>query len=633
MKQGQMNTKLRSYMKTAEHLSPHVILLQAGSAILTAGSEAISATFIGKMVSVLSEANHHLVWWTLGIFLGLMLILGVCSSMVSSVAKMRTQQINLRAQTALSERMVMCEYKYTIDPKIRKLYSSAKAGLEFTGGLQGLIEQVFAHGVSLISTLVFSGSAAVFILSRPSQSRGIGSLSSSPLYYSIIVVILIVPLISAWYFSKKGGEIKKEFFSANIEYNRKFDYYTSVLFRNEAAARVLKTYDEDDTMMLEAQKTLINGAKRNGNLQIKANFIVGLSGVIGSASIGILYVLVALKTFTGAISIGQVVSCVGYLELLITALMGMLSAWGSRQASLMAMDQYIEFMRMTAPETNLMHQRSQSSNDSREKKLHAFNVQLSAIPSVECRHITYRYPGAAQSSVKDVSFTLHPGERLAIVGENGSGKTTLVKLLIGLLSPKSGEILLDNTNAATIDKNQYFHYFAPVFQNFSLFGTSIKDNIIESQPWNEEKFHHALSAAGIKDQGDSMKLGADTPISKELDTHGVNLSGGERQKIAIARAIYKDSPIMILDEPTAALDPRSEAAVFTSFNTLIKNKSAIYISHRMSSTKFCDRILVMDHGSIAEVGTHGELMNRNGIYARLFKEQAVLYELDSMNKS
>ena len=123
MKQGQMNTKLRSYMKTAEHLSPHVILLQAGSAILTAGSEAISATFIGKMVSVLSEASHHLVWWTLGIFLGLMLILGVCSSMVSSVAKMRTQQINLRAQTALSERMVMCEYKYTIDPEIRKLYS------------------------------------------------------------------------------------------------------------------------------------------------------------------------------------------------------------------------------------------------------------------------------------------------------------------------------------------------------------------------------------------------------------------------------------------------------------------------------------------------------------------------------
>jgi len=246
--------------------------------------------------------------------------------------------------------------------------------------------------------------------------------------------------------------------------------------------------------------------------------------------------------------------------------------------------------------------------------------------TIEFRNVSFTYPKTDVKVLDNISITLKPGEHLSIVGLNGAGKTTFVKLLCRLYDPDSGEILLDGVNIKEYDYEEYMKLFSPVFQDFKLFSFSLKENIILDKVCTDSEFSNLIQMVGLREKVESLENGADTMIFKAFDEKGIEPSGGEQQKIAIARALFKKSPIVILDEPTAALDPIAEYEIYKQFDTLVGGKTAVYISHRLSSCRFCDRIAVFHDGTIKELGTHDSLVNvPDGIYAKMFAAQAQYY--------
>ncbi len=246
---------------------------------------------------------------------------------------------------------------------------------------------------------------------------------------------------------------------------------------------------------------------------------------------------------------------------------------------------------------------------------------------IEFRHVSFRYPRSEAYALRDASLTIEPGERLSVVGLNGAGKTTFIKLLCGLYQPESGEILLDGVPITRYDLRERYRLFSVVFQDFKLLAFTARDNIALAGAGaaQDGEVLRAADLAGVGERIRSLPKGLDTNIYKVFDPEGVELSGGEGQKLAIARAIYKDAPIVVLDEPTAALDPLAEYEIYRFFRDLIGDKTTIYISHRMSSCRFCDRIAVFENGSIVQQGTHDQLRVQPGLYAKLWESQAQWY--------
>ena len=237
---------------------------------------------------------------------------------------------------------------------------------------------------------------------------------------------------------------------------------------------------------------------------------------------------------------------------------------------------------------------------------------------------SFRYPGTADDILKNVSLDFKIGQKMALVGRNGAGKTTLIKLLLRLYEPTEGEICLNGINIEKYDYEEYLQIFSVVFQDFKLFAFPLDENIAAGGQVDKRRLKQVLTKIGLNEFVEGLPKKECTLLYQE-NGEGVTPSGGEAQKVAIARALYKDAPFVILDEPTAALDPIAEAGIYENFDSLVGEKTAVYISHRMSSCKFCDRIVVLDHGEIAEEGTHDSLMERNGIYAKLYQKQAEYY--------
>lgn len=246
--------------------------------------------------------------------------------------------------------------------------------------------------------------------------------------------------------------------------------------------------------------------------------------------------------------------------------------------------------------------------------------------TIEFKNVSFIYPGTDVQVLKNTSITLRSGERLSVVGLNGAGKTTFIKLLCRLYDVTEGEILLDGVNIRDYDYEEYMKLFSVVFQDFRLLAFSVRDNVFLGNEEPDETADSLLEKVGLSEKIASLPNGKDTMMFKQFDKEGVELSGGEQQKLAIARALYKDAPVVILDEPTAALDPVAEYEIYKRFDELVGGKTAVYISHRLSSCKFCDNIAVFSEGTVKEYGTHDQLLRlKDGIYAEMFKAQAQYY--------
>ena len=246
---------------------------------------------------------------------------------------------------------------------------------------------------------------------------------------------------------------------------------------------------------------------------------------------------------------------------------------------------------------------------------------------LELRNVTFAYEGAEKNTLENINLKITAGEKLAIVGINGAGKTTLVKLLCGLLDPTAGEVLLNGTNIKTYNRKEYYQLFSAVFQDFSIMAGTISQNVAQrGEGIDYKRVGECLAKAGIYDKVAALPQGLDTKLEKLVFEEAIELSGGQTQRLMLARALYKNGPILVLDEPTAALDPIAESEIYEAYNDLTAGRTAIYISHRLASTGFCNRIILLDGQKLEEMGTHQELVAKGGKYAEMFKIQSRYYQ-------
>lgn len=248
-------------------------------------------------------------------------------------------------------------------------------------------------------------------------------------------------------------------------------------------------------------------------------------------------------------------------------------------------------------------------------------------------NVSFQYPGRSDYALRHVSFRMRNGEKIALVGVNGAGKTTLVKLLLRLYVPTEGRIMLNGIDIQKYSFEEYLKRFSVLFQNYKLFAFSVEENVYMGGKTDGKLLWEILNKCGLKDAIEKMPLKEKTPLYRVYDESGTELSGGEGQKLAMTRALYKDSQIVILDEPTAALDPLSEYEIYNNFDLLVENRMTVYISHRLSSTRFAQKIIVLEHGEVVEIGNHQELMKRGGVYATLFTKQAEQYCIDTKGET
>ena len=246
---------------------------------------------------------------------------------------------------------------------------------------------------------------------------------------------------------------------------------------------------------------------------------------------------------------------------------------------------------------------------------------------LQLEHVTYRYPGAAEDTIHDLSLTLHRGEKVALVGLNGAGKTTLVKLLCGFLDPTQGTVRLNGVDIRKLNRRAYYKLFSAVFQEFSLLEATVAENVAQQvEGIDEEKVWQCLEKAGLSDAVRALPQGLKTHLGRSIYDDGTELSGGQTQRLMLARALYRDGAVLVLDEPTAALDPITESEIYLKYSEMTQGKTSLFISHRLASTRFCDRIILLENGSIAEEGSHEALLQAGGSYAKLFSVQRRYYE-------
>ena len=251
---------------------------------------------------------------------------------------------------------------------------------------------------------------------------------------------------------------------------------------------------------------------------------------------------------------------------------------------------------------------------------------------IELKNVSFRYPNNDTDTLHNINLRIAPGEKVAVVGLNGAGKTTLIRLISGFYDPTEGEVLLNGINIKEFNRREYYRLFSAVFQEFSILDATINDNItLEDDAKNPERVWEVISKAGLEVKVKNLPDGLNTIIGKKIYENGVLLSGGEEQRLILARALYKDAPILLLDEPTAALDPIAENDIYHKYNSMTNGKTSVFISHRLASTRFCDRILLLDKGRIIEEGTHDSLILSNGEYAKLFNVQKKYYQKEAIH--
>lgn len=513
----------------------------------------------------------------------------------------------------LARKMQSMDFARLDDPKTKELYDRivqvdnfASWGLRRTlGDIENGLPIVFRilGGVILSVTLftqrVPEGSALAW-LNSPLMGLGFGA--------ALLAAALLAPL----FFSKAEAYFAR-YSDMGTASNRFFGFFGYIAFKERSRALDIRTYAQDG--FFGPQYLSNNTFDESSQIARWCRGPIGLDIAAGTAvtrSItGIAYVYVCLKAWAGAFGVGQIAQYVGAITSLAGGVSELLRSLAILRTNTVYLRTVFEFLDLS----NDMYQGSLTTEKRSDREY-----------DVEFRHVSFRYPGSGNWALKDVNLKFKVGERLAVVGPNGSGKTTMIKLLCRMYDPTEGEILLNGINIRKYDYDQYLAIFSVVFQDFQLLSQPLGENVAGAMEYDRKRARNALETAGLAGRLESLPQGLDTYLYRDFDTSGVEVSGGEAQKIAIARALYKDAPFIVLDEPTAALDPIAEAEVYAGFDTLIEDRTAIYISHRLSSCKFCDRIAVFENGSIVQSGTHdGLLAEAGGTYERLWEAQAQYY--------
>ena len=435
-----------------------------------------------------------------------------------------------------------------------------------------------------------------------------GTLVSTlhPLIFLMLVVMAVVH-----FFAKKPlVRLQHKLNIDMVANDRKFNYVTQISNDFENAKEV-RLYDMSPWINEISDDCLKTHRHLHSRIQWRAFLTGSINNFLNLLRDAFAYIYLIIMFSKNAITVGDFTM---YFSA-ITSLSGTLTGLSEKITELTKYDLKIKDIRKTE---------KMPSSRNRGKGISAPKENI----EIEFRNVSFRYPNAENDTIKNISFKIKAGEKLALVGVNGAGKTTIVKLLCGLYLPTEGEILLNSHPINDYNIYEYYSLFSAVFQDISLMPYSIAENIAATTEKDEidfEKVKNSIETAGLKERVDALPLGVDTPFNKNINEDAVDFSGGEKQKLALARAIYLDRPMLILDEPTAALDPIAENEMYMKFNEISRGQTAMFISHRLASTRFCDRIIHLENGEIIENGTHDELIAANGKYAMMYGLQSKYY--------
>lgn len=524
-----------------------------------------------------------------GITLGNMLFMILIHIVKTSLAKY-DDWFNRYLHDGISQKAMKMDFALTENPQALNQHRKANEGIAwYSGGMKGLSESI---------QLLFS-----YIL----MVAGVVSIVAvkSPVLLIVAIFAVVGGSVAVWQ-TNKCYKIEFEIFP---KVNRAFGYVT----RNVLEPRYSKSirlYHAATMMRDQFVETTGECAKIFRYTAIKIGRWNCIGSVVNFLKNLCIYGYMGYKLLNGSISIGDFALLTGSANTLKDSLQGSLNQVQDLQKKLNFMGEYVKFIDMEDA-----------------TKSGSFSIDAKKIPDIEFRHVSFRYPSMLGYALKDVNIVIPQGQHLSVVGLNGAGKTTFIKLLCRLYDVNEGEILLNGVNIRDYDYDAYMKELAVVFQDFKLFALSMRENIKLGDSEKEVQDLGAIcELSGLSEKVVSLPKGLDTQIYKFFDKEGIEPSGGEMQKIAIARALYKEAPVVILDEPTAALDPIAEYEMYSHFDKLVGGKTAIYISHRLSSCKFCDKIAVFADNTIKEYGSHEELVNRpDGLYAKMFEAQAQYY--------
>lgn len=456
---------------------------------------------------------------------------------------------------------------------------------------------VFTHIGNFVDYIVkFAGILFVFSL-------------LSPLFIFMITLTSALSIIITF----KIRKIDFEFENERTEDFRKLDYLFNLMTRYEYAKEV--RINNLKPLILNKNNNIIttqlNRLKAFMKLKLRFDSLSSMIAVIQSA---IMYFYFSYCVYTGKLSIAEYSVLLGAVALLTSILIGFFDNIAVIDRMTARMDIFLEYKNWIKENSDIFATNENPIITIDEKR-----------NEICFDNVSFTYPNTNITILHHLNFTLLDSQKVGIVGLNGSGKTTLVKLLLRLYTPTEGKILLNGIDINTIPLEQYLKRVSAVLQDFSIFAYSIKENIIFDNKVSNEIINNAIKKSGFASKVDSLKEGIDTILYKELDENGIELSGGEGQKLALARALCKNTGILILDEPTSTLDPIAEYEMFSNLHDISEGKTTIFISHRLSSTKFCDRIFVIQDGAIIEDGTHDELIAIGGSYCDMFESQAKFY--------
>lgn len=575
-----------------------------------------SITFIGfiymsKIVQVISEQQMDVVFLYIIQYLIIFSILQLTTSLLEPITETEQELVVRKIMDMPYQKMLRLQYHYADSAEISERLSRIRiANMNQQSSLNiqhvripfimdNFIRSVWS--IVLLTPLLSSSSEKV-----ASSWSWIGSSWVLSLFVLGVVLILFLQLKS----SKKAQifwkNLSEDTHLVNIKYNYEIDLMLDIETGKEI--RLYQLEDQLAENQRKANKFVRKFMKESyENLTINSVMITIISQILSYLA----YAVIGIRVLLGLLPIGYIIQLSSALSQLLVSLPNLIQQLAMVFSQPQALVDLYEFMDL--PE---------------EKEIGSLPIEkrLDNEYELSVQNLSFTYPDSDREVLKDLTVDFEVGRKYAIVGENGSGKTTFIKLLMRLYEPTKGEVFLNKIDAQKYKLAEYFQLFSVVFQDFRLLGLNLGQNIAVNQHYDADLAFEKLKEVGLGDFTESLPKGLETYLGKEFENTGVQFSGGQTQKVAMARALYKDSPVMILDEPTAALDPVAEFEIYQKFDEIVENRTAFYISHRLSSCRFCDEILVFDEGKIIQRGSHEELVGKPGKYYDLWHAQAQYYQ-------
>lgn len=588
--------KLKMFLALSWKISPSYIMILLLSTIINSGQILVNVILPKYLIDELigSQELNKL------IFLGSMIVLSnVLFALLSNTMKRYMNIKNIYMEEKMSQKMaekiMNVEFSYLENPYYLDLKERAVFAVNNQSAMKNMINSV----ASMLKNLLTIAGLLVIMF----------TLSW------ILVLLLVITIGISLLIYKFFMKYQMNFFQEVLPINRKYGYYVGLCYDDKLQKDI----------RLYGMNKMMTDRVTNYNAEINTWFCayykrqgiyLGAYGVINDLQAALAYGYVGLRVISNVFGprIG-----IGSFTMYVTAAINFTTATAEFGRNFMTIVQMLGYLE---PFMEFM-----SLPDEKQKEKLEFTGK---VESIRFDNVSFKYPGSEKLVLHDISFEIIQGEKISIVGLNGAGKTTLIKLLCRLYRPTSGQIYVNGHDIFDYEHESYMKNISAVFQDYKLFAFSIDENITCLEVNSDiNRTMDLIEEVGLKEKVDNLPNGITSMFGKAYDENGIEMSGGESQKVAIARALYKDASLIILDEPTSALDPLAEADIYENFNRMVAGKTAIYISHRMSSSVFCDKILIIDQGSIADYDSHKNLMDKSGsLYYKLFNSQAVNYQME-----